>query len=225
MSELDDDGALAGIDDDGDDGDGDAGGSDRDEHGNLVCPDCGDSFENAIGLGVHRKRKHGILSHRNKDRPRDEKAPKRKSTRRRPAGSTSTRRQKLRETIEEAADFLDELQGQGAGVPERLADILRIDADKLAGFLTVVAERVGPLAAGIDAVAGKGGPLSGVRAFWRVLTWLSRRSRQANREAAAIRNEFVRLYNAELDAHGEVAAEEFRRRVEAGELIIEVPAA
>lgn len=214
---------LDGIDNDtGDDGGGNnqpaAGDGEPavDEHGNVVCPECGESFETKVGLGVHRKREHGIESKRRRRRKRDktDPAPNRKTR------GSSGRKQKIKETLEEVAALLDELQGQGAEIPDRLADILRMDADKLAGFLAFAADRVSPFGLLVDSSFGRGGPLAGVRAFWRVIGWLTRRVRENNKEARAYREEFTRLYNAELDARGPDAAEQWRAAVERGEIVI-----
>lgn len=215
-----DDAALDGIDDELDETK-----HVVDEHGEHVCDvdGCGSSFDSPSALGLHKRNAHGIAGKfagrrrgNGKRKPRADGAPDRKK-------NTTGRRQKIRETIEETADLLDELQGQGAAVPDRLADILRMDADKLAGFLTVLADNVTMAGRFVDTFAGRGGPIAGLRAGWRIIGWLFRRNRQTAADARAVREEFTRLYNVELDERGEEAAAEFQRQVEAGEIEIVIP--
>lgn len=155
---------LRGIDDDpGDDPVDDTPPRDDPDADGHVCPECGQSFGSKIGLGAHRRAKHGVLGvNASKDGRKREGSPRRNEPR--PA-SKSRRATLVEQTLKEVADLIER---RGDNVDAfTFAEILRRDADKIGSWLAALAERrmfagLGPI---IDNLFGDGGPLSAITAL------------------------------------------------------------
>lgn len=197
---------LRGIDDDpGDDPADDGERTDNPDTDGHVCPECGESFGSKIGLGAHRRAKHGVLGI-NAKKERRERAPRRNDTPR-PAGSRSKRATLVEQTLKEVADLIER---RGDNVDAyTFAQILRRDADKIGSWLAALAERrmfagLGPI---IDNLFGDGGPLSAITALGptlrKLLSARPRRERDSGEDhpsgltGAQLQAEFERIMHEE----------------------------
>lgn len=140
-----------------------AGGDGNDGH---PCPECGEQFDSAVKLGLHRKREHGVegVNARKRRRGRDA-APRDRETARPNPASRSRRGRLVSETLVELANLIER---RGDNVDDlTFAAILRRDADRIGGWLAALAERrmfagLGPI---VDNLFGDGGPLSAITAL------------------------------------------------------------
>lgn len=135
----------------------------------FVCdePDCGRSFKTKIGLGYHKRKAHNILG---EDAKRAER-PKASTGSR--GGSQGSRKRKVKETLDELADTIDDLSGRRTeGEPLTFPEMLRSYGDGIAGSLAWTAERVTPLGLVIDRTLGHGGLVTIAQGFLRPGRWL-----------------------------------------------------
>ena len=152
------------------------------------CPECGESFQTASGMATHRSIKHGVTGSSETTKRRrsgGDGSPKRPG---RPRGGRRERReQAVRETLQELAQFSEEMQGRGTASAETLAEVIKRDAPKIAVSLSWVGEKLTPVGFLIDRTMGHGGVITIARGFngvimhavrqWREL--LHRRAEQA----------------------------------------------
>ena len=139
----------------------------QNEQGEWVCPECGQTYKLAIQLGAHRKTKHGVAgTSRETRRTRGKKsdsAPRRRE---------ESRKTRIAKALRDLANLSEDLRGHDAGdLPERLALIIREDADALATLIASAAEHLNPLAFAVDKILWAVAPLTGSQ---RVLRWLLR---------------------------------------------------
>ena len=141
-----------------------------------VCPECGEAFALAMQLGLHRRRAHGV----------EGKTPKksRKSSTARPERSSrseskhTARKRAVQETLTEFVNFTDEVRGRGDTAPGDLADVIRRDAPKIADSLAYAADKFNPIGWFVDTMLGHGGPVTFLRGFLGVGTWMAGHWRQ-----------------------------------------------
>lgn len=135
----------------------------------FVCdePDCGRSFKTKMGLGYHKRKAHNILGEDAKraDRPKASTGSR--------GGSQSSRKRKVKETLDELADTIDDLSGRRTSEePLTFPEMLRSYGDGIAGSLAWTAERVTPLGLVIDRMLGHGGIVTIAQGFLRPGRWL-----------------------------------------------------
>ena len=224
------DGPLAGIDDElehDDDDAGDAGRTGADELGDVeVCPDCGEEFTGRwrfARIANHRRSKHGWVKppkeRGTKDggSPRKPGRPKKDASPVRP-GSRSQRRQRIAQTITRAVDLYE---NRGAEAAESIAATIRRDADKIAGFLAAVADNFNPLGALVDKTLGDGGIVDGLLSLGGLLRAIFNRLEAGSSERARLQELFNQRFAEIRERDGVEAAEEYARKIQAGELVLE----
>lgn len=170
MSELDTDLEHADL--------GDGNGETR--QGEHVCPECSESFSSPMRLGLHRRTAHGVVGkHAKKSsrkRPQRDASPERDE---KESGRQARRKREVAVTLRELADLAADLRGRISGeLPEHLADLIRQDADALAGSISAIAEKFSPLGALVDWTCGKGGMLTIITGFSGLARWLMRSGRR-----------------------------------------------
>lgn len=136
----------------------------------FVCdePDCGRSFKTKMGLGYHKRKAHNIVGEDTAKRADRQKASS--SSR---GGSQGSRKRKVKETLDELADTIDDLSGRRQeGEPLTFPEMLRSYGDGIAGSLAWTAERVTPLGLVIDRTLGHGGLVTIAQGFLRPGRWL-----------------------------------------------------
>ncbi len=143
----------------------------RNEAGEWVCPECGETYKLAIQLGAHRRSKHGVAG--------SSKSAAKEKRRRERGGSSGaaprrqdSRKTRIKQALLDLANLSDDLRGRSTGdLPEHLAEVIRRDADALATMLAALAERVNPIRFFVDRVLVLAAP---VTASSGVLRWLLR---------------------------------------------------
>lgn len=146
----------------------------QNEDGQWVCPECGEAYRLAIQLGAHRKSKHGVSGSSRSTRQAKERKQREGSPQRsRGVSAQQERKRKIAKALRDLADLSEDLRGHGGGkpLPERLAVIIREDADALATLIASAAEHVNPVAFFVDRALWLVAPLTGSQ---RVLRWLLR---------------------------------------------------
>jgi hypothetical protein len=174
---------------------------DRDDDGQLSCPECGKPFTSPMQLGAHRSQAHGVKGgsraaakrrgelppeeeRRGPGRPRKDGSPARP---RHGGGSRQERRRKaVQDTLIELVSFTDEARGRDTGPPVDLADVIRRDAAKIANSVAWLAERFNPLGRVIDLGFGHGGVITIARGFLGVGTWTLGHWRQLLEQRSAV---------------------------------------
>ncbi len=125
----------------------------RNEAGEFVCPECGETFKLALHAGVHRRQKHGVKS------PNAEKNRKETERRRAKRGRDSApssrpepaRKTRIARMLRDVANLSDDIRGrESIDLPEQLSDVIRRDADQLATLLNGLAETFNPFKSGVD---------------------------------------------------------------------------
>lgn len=177
----------------------------------FPCDICGSVESSPMRLGLHKRRKHGVVGKSDRSRrEREERArsaddegtaekrrrgrPPSRAPRRPPSeGSQAKRKRMVKETIVEFLDFTDEVRGRSELPDERLAEVIRRDAEKIASSLAWAAERFTPLGLAIDRLAGHGSIITFVRGFLGVGRHAIRKWRQsvAEREQLIAEEEWI----------------------------------
>lgn len=169
------------------------------EGGDYPCPECGETFNKAVSLGLHRRSKHGVVGKHSKQRRR--------------GGGSSTPREdsrkiKVRKALVDLADLTDDLRGRegGSELPATLSGVIRRDADQLATTISMIAAQVEPVRWFVDTLLVR--VLAPVVGASGVLRWFLREAR-LRRERAEVEQPIVDPALAgEADWRGPPAAPE-----------------
>lgn len=154
----------------------------KNESGEWVCPECGETYRLAMHLGLHRRSKHGVEgASPDAARKRNERKSKGEGERK------EARQSRIAKALKDLANTADDLRGQGDGadLPERLSDLIRRDADRYARVIAAAAEAFNPIAFFTDRVLNLVAPALDVMSFprWLLRFWrekLEQQEREAN---------------------------------------------